>query len=161
VGPGVRHLGTADPWTDHVDLRPTILGLVGLSDDYRHDGRPTWEIIDRAAIPASVLVRKGQLTQVGVALKQITAPFGLFAMTTLQLSTKGLASNADGDATYTQIETAIASLTAERDALALQMQTALDNAQFFGTTISARDAAHLISQANDLLQQAADLNAAY
>src|SRR5512143_1997201 len=48
VGPGVRHLGTADPWTDHVDLRPTMLGLLGLPDDYRHDGRPTWEILDKS-----------------------------------------------------------------------------------------------------------------
>lgn len=161
VGPGVRQLGTLDPWTDHVDLRPTILGLLGLSDDYRHDGRPTWEILDKSAIPAAVLARKGQLTQVGAALKQITAPFGAFAMQTLQVSTKALSSNAAGDQTYLDIEAAIGSLTAERDALAVQMQTALDNAEFFGTTISAPAAAHLIAQANDLLQRAADLNASY
>jgi hypothetical protein len=159
VGPGVRHLGTADPWTDHTDLRPTILGLVGLSDDYRHDGRPTWEILDRSAIPAAVLTRKGQITQVGVALKEVDAPFGPFAMQTLQASTKALASNASGDQTYTDVEARIASLTAERDALAIQMQTALDNAEFFGTTISAKDAAQLISHANALLQEASDLNA--
>jgi len=161
VGPGVRHLGTADPWTDHTDLRPTILGLLGLTDDYRHDGRPTWEIVDKSAIPAAVNLRKGQLTQVGAALKQIDAPFGPFGMTTLQLSTKALASNAGGDATYLEIENDLANLTATRDALALQMQTALDNAEFFGTTISAKDAAKLIAQANDLLQQAATLNASF
>ena len=161
VGPGVRHLGTADPWTDHVDLRPTMLGLLGLSDDYRHDGRPTWEILDRSAIPAAVLARTGQLTQVGAKLKQITAPFGAFAMQTLQVSTKALASNVGGDQTYLDIEAAIAALTAERDALAVEMQTALDNAEFFGTTISAPAAAHLIAHANDLLQRAADLNASY
>jgi hypothetical protein len=161
VGPGIKNLGTADPWTDHVDLRPTMLGLLGLTDDYRHDGRATWEILDRAAIPASVLARKGQLTQVGVRLKDITAPFGPFAMSILQVSTKGLASNAAGDATYAAIEGAIGDLTTQRNALAVQMQTALDNAQFFGTTISAKDAAKLISKANNLLEQAADLNAAY
>ena len=161
VGPGIRHLGTADPWTDHTDLRPTMLGLLGLSDDYRHDGRPTWEIIDKSAIPAAVNVRKGQLTQVGVALKAIDAPFGPFAMQTLQVSSKALASNDGGDQTYLDIEGAISDLTVERDALALQMQTALDNAEFFGTTISAKDAAQLIAHANDLLQRAADLNASY
>jgi hypothetical protein len=161
VGPGIRHLGTADPWTDHTDLRPTILGLLGLSDDYRHDGRPTWEILDKSAIPAAVLVRKGQLTQVGVALKEITAPFGPFAMETLQVSTKGLSSNAAGDQTYLDIESAIADLTTERDALAMKMQIALDNAEFNGITISAPAAAQLIAQANDLLQRAADLNASY
>jgi hypothetical protein len=94
-------------------------------------------------------------------LKQIDAPFGPFGMTTLQLSTKALASNAANDGTYTEIENDIASLTAQRDTLAVQMQTALDNAEFFGTTISAKDAAHLIAQANDLLQQAATLNASF
>jgi hypothetical protein len=138
-----------------------MLGLLGLTDDYRHDGRATWEILDRSAIPASVLVRKGQLTQVGARLKAITAPFGPFAMSILEVSTKGLASNATGDATYAAIESAIADLTTQRDALALQMQIALDNAQFFGTTISVTDAAKLISKANNLVQQAADLNASY
>jgi len=159
VGPGVRHLGTADPWTDHTDLRPTMLVLLGLTDDYRHDGRPTWEILDKSVIPAAVNVRKGQITQVGVALKEIDAPFGPFAMQTLQASTKALASNAAGDQTYVDVEGQIADLTATRDALALQIQTALDNAEFFGTTISAKDAALLISRANALLQAASDLNA--
>jgi len=161
VGPGVRHLGTADPWTDHTDLRPTILGLLGLIDDYRHDGRPTWEIIDKSVLPAAVDVRKGQLTQVGAALKAIDAPFGPFGMQTLDVSSKALASNAAGDQTYLDIESQIASLTSQRDALAVQMQTALDNAEFFGTTISAKDAAHLIAQANALVQAATDLNASY
>jgi hypothetical protein len=161
VGPGVRHLGTADPWTDHTDLRPTMLGLVGLADDYGHDGRPTWEIIDKSAIPAAVNVRKGQLTQLGVALKQIDAPFGQFGMTTLQLSTKALASTSAGDATYAEIEGDIADLTSQRNDLATQIQTALDNAEFFGTTISAKDAARLIAKANALLQAASDLNASY
>jgi len=161
VGPGVRKLGTADPWTDHVDLRPTMLGLLGLIDDYRHDGRPTWEILDKSVIPAAVLAHKGVITQVGAAYKQIMAPFGPFAMTTLELSSKGLASNAAADATYTEIETDIQSITAQRDALALQMATALDNAEFYGITISPTDAAHFIAQANDLLDQAAALNASF
>src|SRR5918911_714774 len=40
VGPGVADNGTdTTTWSDHVDLRPTILDLVGLRDDYAHDGR--------------------------------------------------------------------------------------------------------------------------
>src|SRR4051812_34701402 len=135
VGPGVRRLGTADPWTDHVDLRPTILGLVGLSDDYRHDGRPTWEILDRSAIPAAVLTQRGTTVQVGVALKKLDAPFGPFAMSTLQVSTKALASNAAGDQKYLDIEAAIQDITTRRDALATEIAQALDAAQFEGVPI--------------------------
>jgi hypothetical protein len=159
VGPGIRHLGTASPWTDHVDLRPTILGLLGLTDDYRHDGRPTWEIIDKSAIPAAVLANKGTTTQLGVVLKQLTAPFGSFGMTTLQLSTKGLISNEASDARYTEIEADIADITARRDALALTIQNALDNAQFNATAIPSKTAAQWFKQANALLQEAVDLNA--
>jgi len=161
VGPGVRNLGTADPWTDHVDLRPTMLGLLGLTDDYRHDGRPTWEIIDRSATPAAVLAQRGTTVQLGVALKRITAPFGAFAMTTLQLSTKGLASTDADDATYLEIEGDIAALTAERDTLALKIQNALDGAQFGGVVIPPQTAAQWIKQANSLLQRASDLNASF
>ena len=39
VGPGVRNLGTSDVWTDHTDVRPTMLTLLGLHDDYIQDGR--------------------------------------------------------------------------------------------------------------------------
>jgi hypothetical protein len=42
VGPGVKKLGVTNPsdfFTDHVDLRPTMMMLTGLTDDYQHDGR--------------------------------------------------------------------------------------------------------------------------
>ena len=37
VGPGVKNLGLTEPsnfFTDHVDVRPTIMFLTGLTDDY-------------------------------------------------------------------------------------------------------------------------------
>ncbi len=40
VGPGIANRGVdSTTWTDHSNLRPTILALAGLSDDYHHDGR--------------------------------------------------------------------------------------------------------------------------
>src|SRR5262249_14982554 len=40
VGPGVRRQGRDDRlFSDHTDLRPTALALVGLKDDHVHDGR--------------------------------------------------------------------------------------------------------------------------
>ena len=40
VGPGVHNLGRSDAiFSDHADVRPTLMALVGLSDDYVHDGR--------------------------------------------------------------------------------------------------------------------------
>ena len=46
VGPGVEGDGVNyDVWSDHTDVRPTILDLVGLKDDYIHDGRVVSEIL--------------------------------------------------------------------------------------------------------------------
>jgi hypothetical protein len=89
------------------------------------------------------------------------AASALIASTTLQLSTKGLISNAASDATYTEIEADIADITARRDTLALTIQNALDDAQFNATAIPSKTAAQWIKQANALLQEAVDLNASF
>ena len=40
VGPGVKNFGQTDAlFTDHTDIRPTMLSLTKLTDDYAHDGR--------------------------------------------------------------------------------------------------------------------------
>ena len=41
-----RAHGWASPrkvWSDHTDIRPTLLDLVGLQDDYVHDGLPLYQ----------------------------------------------------------------------------------------------------------------------
>jgi arylsulfatase A-like enzyme len=57
AGPGVKNLGVTQPSdfsTDHVDVRPTIMSLAGLNDDYSHDGRTILEFLDPAVLPASI-----------------------------------------------------------------------------------------------------------
>ena len=55
VGPGVRREGrTGELFTDHTDIRPTILSLVNLKDDYAHDGRVVFEIINDNALPGAL-----------------------------------------------------------------------------------------------------------
>ncbi|HEX4615313.1 MAG TPA: hypothetical protein VH230_05295, partial [Stellaceae bacterium] len=40
VGPGVEKVGvTGAFFSDHTDIRPTMMSLAGLTDDYTHDGR--------------------------------------------------------------------------------------------------------------------------
>src|SRR6266704_1605853 len=100
VGPGVRHLGSSDVWTDHTDVRPTMLSLLGLVDDYRPDGRVVFEILDDAVVPASLRTDRATLTRLAQVYKQITATFGDFDMTTLRVSTTALASSSPNDQTY-------------------------------------------------------------
>jgi hypothetical protein len=143
-------------WSDHTDVRPTMLSLVGLKDDYVHDGRVVSEILEGYAIPPAVKKSPG-FEALGQIYKQLNAPFGAFAMATLKASTKALASNDSGDATYLTIEGQIQSLTAQRDALAKQIVTVLNDAEFNGQSFNAAQAQSLISQAQALLNQANNL----
>ena len=48
VGPGVASNGIdSHTWTDHTNLRPTILSLVGLKDDYTEDGHVLVQALDK------------------------------------------------------------------------------------------------------------------
>jgi hypothetical protein len=57
VGPGVRRIGVTqltDFFTDHTDVRPTRMHLLGLTDDYQHDGRVALEMLDPNALSHSL-----------------------------------------------------------------------------------------------------------
>jgi hypothetical protein len=158
VGPGVEALGIDDTtWSDHTDVRPTILNLVGLQDDYVHDGRVISEILQGYARPLAIK-KSGSFIALAQMYKQLNAPFGQFAMDTLKASTLALASNDPGDATYTSVEGQIQSLTAQRDALASQMIGLLNGAEFKDQSFSNKQARSLIAQGQDLLNQASSLS---
>ena len=160
VGPGVDQAGVNSAvWSDHTDLRPTILSLVGLHDDYVPDGRVLSEALTGWAIPSAVK-KSGGFVPLAQVYKQLNAPFGAFGMDTLKASTRALASNDAGDATYTSLEGQIQSLTAQRDALAAQIKAALNGAAFDGQVLSTQQANNLIAQAQSLLDQAHALAAA-
>ncbi len=154
VGQGVDSTGIdSNTWSDHTDVRPTILELVGLKDDYVHDGRVVSEILQGYAQP-SALKKSTSFVSLAQMYKQLNAPFGAFAMAVLSSSTKALASNDANDATYNSIEGQIQSLTAQRDALAAQMIGLLNGAEFNGQSFSDAQAQSLIAQGQSLLNQA-------
>ena len=144
-------------WTDHTNLRPTILALTGLSDDYVHDGRVLVEAIDPHALPHALADGGGAIQQLGAVYEQLNAPFGKFSAETLKASTTGIVSNATGDATYLSTEHQIQLLTVQRDQLADTIKTALDAAAFDGTPIDGHAAGQWVAQANKLIAQAATL----
>ena len=158
VGPGVRNLGVTSPhdfFTDHVDLRPTLMLLTGLKDDYTSDGRAILELIDSSALPNSLRAPSETLRELGQVYKQINAPFGQLAKSTLQVSTRAITSNSNGDQTYVKLENAIANWTAERDTLAAQIKSLLDAAEFNGQPIDQTQANGLIRAGEALLERAA------
>jgi hypothetical protein len=154
VGPGVKDDGVrSDVWSDHTDIRPTIMLLAGLKDDYAHDGRAMSEVIAGAALPASVRGNANLFRKLATAYKQINAAVGQFGLGTLSISNAALISNDPGDSTYNLLETELISLDSQRDALTSQMIQVLEDAAFNGKPIDPGVASDLIQQANQLLQQ--------
>jgi hypothetical protein len=152
VGPGVRHLGETDAtWTDHTDLRPTMLTLLGLHDDYDLDGRAITEILDPRALPSSLRTNSGLVRTLGAVYKQLNAPFGEVGLAGIDVSTAALQGD---DATYAELEGELSDLTADRDALASQISAALNAATFDGQPVGRTQASTLIRQGLALIHRA-------
>jgi hypothetical protein len=158
VGPGIDANGIdASTWTDHVNVRPTMLSLLGLKDDYGHDGRVLIEMLDKKAIPKELNEHKKTTLELGAIYEQLNAPFGQFAKDTLVASTRAIKSTDEG--VYNSIETSIETYTNQRDALASEIKSALGGAAFEGKQIKEKDAKDWIARAQRLLDQAKALAA--
>jgi hypothetical protein len=126
VGPGVRHEGvTSRVWSDHTDVRPTMLALAGLTDDYVHQGRVLVEALHGGEDPDFLRLAR--------AYKAINAPVGRLSLASLRIATAAAKSgDASSDAEYAQVTQWLADVTRARDALAKKMEAALDGAEFHG-----------------------------
>ncbi|HEU5353411.1 MAG TPA: hypothetical protein VFU65_03080, partial [Actinocrinis sp.] len=132
VGPGVKHLGVTNAvWSDHTDIRPTMMALLGLSDDYAYDGVPLIGFLKPQALPRSVQRALPLYEALAAVYKQLNASVGEFATATLKRATAAIESTSPGDATYLQTGALLAALGQQRDAIAAQMSQ-LINSQFFG-----------------------------
>jgi len=159
VGPGVRREGVVKHvWTDHTDVRPTVLTLLGLKDSYGHDGRAITEPLHDWALPRSLRQHQGRFERLGAVYKQVNAPFGRFGMDLLAASTEALKSGSDSDdSAYAAIQGRSKDLTEQRDALATEMKSALDAATFGNQPIDQRGAEKLIDRGEELLERARKL----
>jgi hypothetical protein len=152
VGPGVKSLGldgpaadagttssgpdsgqivVADdhfpgPWVDETDIRPTIMYLTGLRDDYEHDGRVITQILTN---PNSALSDPA-VTSLGECYKQLNSSVGDFAAATLVASTNAIESSSTGDATFNTVEAQLRGLEVARDHLAGVIKGELEAAAF-------------------------------
>jgi hypothetical protein len=144
VGPDVRHLGkTGRFWTDHSDIRPTLLALTGLKDDYAHQGRPITEIMEDSE----------GLNQLAAVYKQINAPVGQLSLDSIRFATNAINSTSAGDQTYIHADATISSWTAERNALAGQMIVLLDTTAPASGEHDDEDVGTLIKRGRALLAE--------
>ncbi len=152
AGPGVKHLGldgqspssgpnsagpdsgqvtavdsgTTGTWADETDIRPTLMYLTGLKDDYTHDGRVISQIL---ADPDHALGAPG-VAGLGACYKQLDSSVGQFGTYTLKASTKAVESTSAGDFAYKTINVRLALLEQQRDLLAGTIKAQLEAAAF-------------------------------
>jgi hypothetical protein len=118
--------GTTGTWLDETDIRPTLLYLAGLRDDYQSDGRVVSQILthpDPALRPAAVTV-------LGACYKQLNSSVGQFGTATLAASTKAMEGSSPGDSAYRNTDRALSALLQARDRLAEVIKGELSAAAF-------------------------------
>jgi len=151
----VAPLGTfGDIFTDHTDIRPTLIYLAGLRDDYGHDGRVLFEALTQGATGSALHAHQATLSALAAAYKEINAPLGTLGLRTLTgISTQALSAD---DATYASLEARIRDITARRNEIAGQMIGLLEDAAFRNRAIDEQQAWSLIGQAEELLGSVSD-----
>jgi hypothetical protein len=149
AGPGVKNNGITDSvWSDHTDIRPTLLSLVGLKDDYQSQGRVLAEDLHRWALPDGVEDSSDEFAELARAYKRINAPVGELGLATLKISTAALAGDNE---TYNDLENRLQFITDFRDHLAAKMLDRLTDAEFQGKRIRGGEARELVLRANALV----------
>jgi hypothetical protein len=154
VGPGVSHLGRDDRvFSDHTDLRPTMIALAGLKDDYTHDGRVLIEFLDDHALPGP-LRRSENFLELAQVYKQLNAPLGSVGLNSLRLANRSILGD---EAAYGKFLATIADITSKRDALASEIKSVLDAAAFDSQPINERQEAQLVRRARAIIDRVANL----
>ncbi|HST49549.1 hypothetical protein [Jatrophihabitans sp.] len=116
----VPQASTVGTWVEETDLRPTLLHLVGLTDDYPTDGR----VISQALAHPSAALR--DTADLAVAYQQLNSSVGEFATNTLIADSAALASgSASDDSAFTDEQDRLLALADARDRVAAKMKDVL------------------------------------
>src|SRR5215471_16568977 len=155
AGPGVKRQGRdASVFSDHTDVRPTMMAPVGLKDDYVHDSRVLAEDLDERALPHGIRAHREQFLKLARVYKQLTAPLGSVGLNSLDFANRSIVAD---DTTYAQYLATLGAITSNRDALASEIKAVLDAAAFAGQDVDEHMAGDLVSRANRIVDQVADL----
>jgi hypothetical protein len=130
-----------------------MLTLLGLRDDYEHDGVTLTQLLQPSVLPYSLRVHQVTLGRLERVYTQLEAPVGRFGLATLRISTAALASYSSGDRRYTSLEETLSDLGSWRDWLAVKMRNMLEAAAFAHRPIDESQATRLIGEGRELLRR--------
>jgi arylsulfatase A-like enzyme len=155
VGPGVRPLGRHDAvFSDHTDVRPTMLALLGLKDSYVHDGRVLSEWIDQNALPSGIRRHRDNFVELAAVYKQLNAPLGQLGRASMVYGNRSITGV---DSAYARYLTKIADITSQRDSLAGNIKAVLNAAAFGNQPVDENSEDGLGHRARALIERVKDL----
>jgi hypothetical protein len=119
----VPEASTVGTWVEEASIRPTMLYLLGLSDDYQNDGHVITQALTWVTAPLALTA------ELAAGYDQINSSVGQFATDTLIADTKALASgNSTDDTAFIAEQTALKELADDRDATAATIKVLLSDA---------------------------------
>ena len=119
----VPEASTNGTWVEETDIRPTLLYLVGLQDDYQSDGHVVTQAL---ANPPSTLQGVAALA---AGYDQINSSVGQLATDTLIADTRALASGSSSDdSAYATEQATLGQLADDRDAAVVKIKKLLADA---------------------------------
>jgi hypothetical protein len=141
-------------WAEETDVRPTLMHLVRLDDDYLADGTVLHQILAHHS-------RTDGVERLAATYRQLNSSVGQFGTDTLIADSAALASSAPQDSTFTTTEAQLTVLAGQRDLLAQWIKTTLDRADSTGNPpphfvvlIQQLTADRLLDRAHDLATHA-------
>ena len=143
--PQASQVGT---WVEETDVRPTMLYLLGLRDDYQSDGHvitPAAQHVSRALAATA---------QLAAGYDQIESSVGQFATDTLIADTKALASGSSSDdSAYQTEQQTLRQLADDRDRVVAKIKKVLNDAPH-NEGLHRGQVRHYLALVNNLLQRA-------
>jgi hypothetical protein len=138
-------------WVEETDIRPTMLQLLNLTDDYQSDGHVITQAL--SSVPAALKATE----ELAAGYDQINSSVGEFATDTLIADTKALASGSSTNDTAFKIEQQqLGSLADDRDKFAQKIKDTLSDAAA-GKTPNHGEVQSGLSHVKELLKRASKL----
>ncbi len=150
AGPGVEHMGvTGAFFSDHTDIRPTLISLTGLTDDYAHDGRVLIEVMTDGAVPPALQQHRATFGRLASVYKAVNAPLGPVGMKSLQDATAAIEGS---DSAYIGFQAQLKAFTNQRNSIAGHMSQMLEASAFGGVPFNDIAAQVQVDLGQNLLQ---------
>ncbi len=143
--PQASQVGT---WVEETDIRPTMLYLLGLKDDYESDGHVITQAVQHVSRALAATA------QLAAGYDQIESSVGQFGTDTLIADTKALASGSSSDdSAYQTAQQTLLKLANDRDGVVTKIKKVLNGAAH-NQGLHRGQVRHYLSLVNNLLQQA-------